>query len=85
MLGVISFVMVYYFKGSGSIILIALLSCVLALSGYLIAMYTYCTVILTSNFYTTNDFYLSFVQENFSSVEYSLLMAGTYFAYALKK
>jgi len=85
MLGVIPFVMVYYFKGSGSIIFVALLSCVLAIVGYLVAMYTYCSVVLPSNFFKSADFYLSFVQEHFSSIEYCLLMAGTYLAYTIKK
>ncbi|MBO9703770.1 MAG: hypothetical protein J7604_26425 [Sporocytophaga sp.] len=85
MLGVISFVMVYHFKGSGSIIFIAFLSCLLAIVSYLVAMYTYCSVVLPSNLFKTTDFYFSFVQEHFSSIEYSLLMAGTYLAYALKK
>jgi len=85
MLGIISFGMIYYFKGSGSVIRITLLSCVLAIAGYLVAMYTYCSVVLPSYFFKTNDFYLSFVQERFSSIEYCLLMIGTYLAYKLKK
>lgn len=85
MLGVISFVMVYYFKGSGSIILIVLWACLMAIVGYLVAMYTYCSVALPFNFFRTADFYLSFVQEHFSSIEYCLLLTGTYLAYKIKK
>jgi hypothetical protein len=84
MLGGISFGLVYCFKGSGSILFIAFLSSILTVVGYLIAMYTYCFVVLTLDLYVTN-FYLSFVQEHFSSVEYCLLLAGVYLAYSLKK
>ncbi|GAL85277.1 hypothetical protein MYP_2506 [Sporocytophaga myxococcoides] len=84
MLGCISFGLVYYFKGRGSIFYIALASGIFAIFGYLVAMYTYCSVVIPLDFYAIN-FYILFVQEHFSSIEYCLLLAGLYFAYSLKK
>ncbi len=85
MLGCISFGLIYNFKGSGSIFFIALLSGILAIAGYLFAMYTYCAVVHPPDIFHVDNFYLLFVQEHFSSIEYCLLLAGTYLAYSLKK